>query len=67
MEERRDLVWPFALIPALLFAGLAWEKAADTYDGSDLFFWVTFGLTLLFTILVGDAAWYAQREASAAA
>ena len=44
-----------------------WEKVADSYDGSDLFFWVTFGVTLLFTILVGGAAWYAQRELPAAA
>jgi hypothetical protein len=67
LEEQRDLVWPFALIPALLFAGAVWEKAADTYDGSDLFLWVTLGVTLFFTIAVGGAAWYAQREVPSAA
>ena len=65
LEERRDLVWPFALIPALLLIGIVWEKVADTYDGSDLFFWVTSGVTVFFTIAVGGAAWYPQREAAA--
>ncbi len=67
LEERRDLVWPFALVPALLLVGIVWEKVADTYEGSDLFFWVTFGVTAFFTIAVGGAAWYAQREVPAAA
>ncbi len=67
LEERGDLVWPFALVPALLLVGIVWEKVADTYDGSDLFFWVTFAVTVFFTIAVGGAAWYAQREVPATA
>lgn len=62
LEERRDLVWPFVLLPALLLVGAVWEKVADTYDGSDAFFSMVVVVTLFFTILIGGAAWYAQRE-----
>ncbi|GMQ92966.1 MAG: hypothetical protein BMS9Abin12_0443 [Acidimicrobiia bacterium] len=50
LSERLDLVWPFAALPALLLVGFLWEQAADTYDGSDLFFWVTVVVTLFFAI-----------------
>ncbi|RLE13932.1 MAG: hypothetical protein DRJ28_06550 [Actinobacteria bacterium] len=62
LEERRDLVWPFVSIPALLLVGVVWEKVADTYDGSDAFFSMVVVVTLFFTILIGGAAWFAQRE-----
>jgi len=62
LEERRDLVWPFVLLPALLLVGAVWEKVADTYEGSDAFFSMVVVVTLFFTILIGGAAWYAQRE-----
>jgi len=62
LEERRDLVWPFVLIPALLLVGVVWEKVADTYDGSDAYFSMVVAVTLFFTILIGSAALYAQRE-----
>ena len=67
LEERRDLVWQFALIPALLLVVAVWEKAAGSYEGSDLFFGMVVAVTLFFTILVGGAAWYAEREVPAAA
>jgi len=63
LEERRDLVWPFALIPALLLVGIVWEKVADTYDGGDAYFSMVVIVTLFFTILIGGAAWHALREA----
>jgi len=66
MEERRDLVWPFVLIPALLLVGVVWEKVADTYDGSDAYLSMVIVVTLFFTILIGGAASYAQREVPAA-
>ncbi len=65
LEERRDLVWPFVLIPALLLVGVVWEKVADTYDGSDAYFSMVVVVTLFFTILIGGAALYAQRETPA--
>jgi len=67
LEERRDLVWPFALIPALLLVGIVWEKVADTYDGSDAYFTMVVVVTLFFTILIGGAAAYAQSETPAKA
>jgi len=65
LEERRDLVWPFVLIPALLLVGVVWEKVADTYNGSDAYFSMVVVVTLFFTILIGSSASYAQRETSA--
>ncbi|GMQ97564.1 MAG: hypothetical protein BMS9Abin17_0062 [Acidimicrobiia bacterium] len=65
LEERRDLVWQFVLIPALILAGAVWEKGADTYEGSDAYFAMVVAVTAFFTLLVGGAAWYANREVSA--
>ncbi len=52
----KDLVWPFVGIPALLLATFVWERAAGTYEGSDLFFWVSVAVTVIFTLAVGMAA-----------
>jgi len=65
LDDRRDLVWPFALIPALLLVGVVWEKVADTYEGSDAYFAMVVVVTAFFTILIGGVAWYAQQETPA--
>ena len=62
LAQRRDLVWPFVLVPASLLAGIVWEKAVSTYEGSDLYFSMVVAVTLFFAILIGGAAAYAQRE-----
>jgi len=56
LADRMDLVWPFAVLPALLLVGFLWEKAADTYDGTDLFFWVTVVVTVFFAVTVAIGA-----------
>jgi hypothetical protein len=56
LAERRDLVWPFVAIPTLILAAFIWEQAAGTYEGSDLFFWVSVAVTVFFAITVGWAA-----------
>ena len=56
ISERRDLVWPYVAIPTLLLIGFIWEQAAGTYEGSDLFFWVSIALTAFFALAVGLAA-----------
>jgi hypothetical protein len=56
LADRMDLVWPFAVLPALLLVGFLWEKAADTYDGTDLFFWVTVVVTVFFSVTVAIGA-----------
>lgn len=48
ISERRDLVWPYVGVPVLILIGFIWEQAAGTYEGSDLFFWVSVALTVFF-------------------
>jgi hypothetical protein len=52
LEERLDLVWPFALIPGLLMVGLLWERAAGTYPGTESFWWVNLIVSLVFFVAV---------------
>lgn len=56
IAEDRALVWPFVGLPVLIFAAAVWERAAGTYEGSDLFFWVSIAVTVVFTVAVGMAA-----------
>ncbi len=51
-----DLVWPFVAIPALILIALIWEQVAGTYQGTDLFFWVSVIVTGFFTVAVSWAA-----------
>lgn len=55
LDSRLDLVWPFALIPALFLVVFVWEKVADTYTGSDLFFWFSVVLVTVFAVAVAWA------------
>ena len=59
LAERRDLVWPFVAIPTLILVAFIWEQAAGTYEGSDLFFWVSVAVTAFFAVTVG---WSATRS-----
>ena len=52
VEERLDLVWPFALIPGLLLVVFLWERAAGTYPGTDSFWWVSLVVSLVFFVAV---------------
>lgn len=52
LEERLDLVWPFALIPGLLMVVLLWERAAGTYPGTESFWWVNLMVSLVFFVAV---------------
>ncbi len=52
----RSLVWPFVAIPTLLLVGLVWEQTAGTYEGTDLFYWVSVAVTAFFAVTVGWAA-----------
>lgn len=54
--ERADLVWPFVAIPGLILVSFVWEQAADTYEGTDLFFWVSIAVTAFFALAVTMAA-----------
>ncbi len=56
ITERRDLVWPYVGVPVLILVALIWEQAAGTYEGSDLFFWVSVVLTVFFSVSVSVAA-----------
>lgn len=52
LEERLDLVWPFALIPGLIMVNFLWELAAGTYPGTQSFWWVSFLVAAVFFVLV---------------
>lgn len=52
LGERLDLVWPFALIPALFVVGFLWERAAGTYPGTVSFWWVNLVVSLVFFVAV---------------
>lgn len=52
LEDRLDLVWPFALIPGLILVVFLWERAAGTYPGTESFFWVSLVVTLVFFVAV---------------
>lgn len=52
LDERLDLVWPFALIPGLLLVVFLWERAAGTYQGTDSFWWVNLIVSLVFFVAV---------------
>ncbi len=56
LAERREQVWPFVAIPTLILIAFIWEEAADTYEGSDLFFWVSVAITAFFALAVSLAA-----------
>jgi len=62
LEERMDLVWMFAAIPIGILAALLWEQLADTYTGSDLFFWVSVAVTVVFGTAVTAARLSAGRD-----
>ena len=56
LAKRREQIWPFVAIPSLILITLIWEQAANTYEGSDLFFWVSVGVTAFFALALGLAA-----------
>jgi hypothetical protein len=54
LSERLDLVWPFVVIPGLILVAHIWERAAGTYEGSELLYWSS-GIAVagLLTVAVG--------------
>lgn len=52
LEERLDLVWPFALVAGLYVVTLVWERAAGTYPGTASFWWVSLIVSLVFFVAV---------------
>lgn len=55
-------VWGFVVLPVALFIGFVWERAADNYDGSDFFFWVSIAVTVVFALWVGGTRVMAERS-----
>ena len=54
LESRLDLVWPLALVPALYVVTFVSERIADTFPGSDAWWWTNLVVSLGFAIaLVG--------------
>jgi len=55
LELRLDMVWPLAFVPAMLLIVMVAVNAAGNYEGTDLFFWVSLGVTGFFALTVGGA------------
>ena len=53
LSERLDEVWYFVAFPGLLMLGLIWDRLAGTYQGSELFYWVSIAVTAFFFVAVG--------------
>lgn len=52
----RAVVWFYTLVPGLFVVAFIWERLADTYTGPDLWYWVNFGVSAVFFVLVGATA-----------
>lgn len=55
LSKRLDLAWFFAAIPGLLLVAFVWDRVAGTYEGSELFYWVSIAVTAFFFIAVGGS------------
>jgi hypothetical protein len=55
LSERLDLVWFFVAIPGFLLVAFIWDGAAGTYEGSDLFYWVSVAVVAFFFVAVGGS------------
>jgi len=64
LPERMDLVWMFVGIPLGLLVALLWERLADSYTGSELFWWVSVAVTAVFGIGLAVLRSGADQEAT---
>ena len=55
LSERLDEVWYFVAFPGLLMLGLIWDRLAGTYQGSELFYWVSIAVTAFFFVTICSA------------
>jgi hypothetical protein len=53
LESRLDLVWPFVLVPGLFAVVFIWERTVETYEGTDLFYWMSMAVSVFFFLAVG--------------
>ena len=54
--------WGFVVLPVAIFIAFVWERAAGNYDGSDLFFWVSIAVTIVFAGWVGGTRVMVERS-----
>ena len=55
LSERLDLSWFFAIIPGFLLVSFIWDRVAGTYQGSELFYWVSIVVTAFFFVAIGGS------------
>jgi len=55
LSERLEEVWFFVAVPGLLLLSFIWDRIAGTYQGSELFYWVSITVTAFFFLTVGGA------------
>ncbi len=57
LGERLDIVWGYAAVPLALLAALIWDKLGSGADASNLFFWSSAVITVIFAAGVGYLRW----------
>ena len=55
LSERLDLVWFFTAVPGFLLVAFIWDRVAGTYQGSELFYWVSIAVTAFFFVTIGGS------------
>lgn len=55
LSDRLDLAWFFATIPGFILVAFIWDRVAGTYQGSELFYWVSIAVTVIFFVAIGGS------------
>jgi len=55
LSERLDLAWFFPIIPGFLLVSFIWDRVTGTYQGSQLFYWVSIVVTAFFFVTIGGS------------
>jgi hypothetical protein len=55
LSERLDLAWFFTAVPGFLLLAFIWDRVAGTYEGSELFFWVSVAVVAFFFVAIGGS------------
>jgi hypothetical protein len=55
LSERLDLVWFFSIFPGFLVLAFIWDRVAGSYQGTEVFFWVSIAVAGFFFLAIGGS------------